>query len=50
MGNGAGEKGLEQQRDNRDIEDMDMSEEEETAANNGVTGERQNRCREIWRK
>ncbi|KAA0702889.1 Regulation of nuclear pre-mRNA domain-containing protein 2 [Triplophysa tibetana] len=31
-----GERGLEQQKDNRDIEDMDMSEEEETTANTGI--------------
>lgn len=34
-----GERGLEQQKDNRDIEDMDMSEEEETTANTGIIGE-----------
>ncbi|KAI7806697.1 putative regulation of nuclear pre-mRNA domain-containing protein 2 [Triplophysa rosa] len=30
------ERGLEQQKDNRDIEDMDMSEEEETTANTSI--------------
>ncbi|XP_051574185.1 regulation of nuclear pre-mRNA domain-containing protein 2-like [Myxocyprinus asiaticus] len=37
---GTGGRGLEQQRDNRDIEDMDMSEEEDATANNGITDER----------
>ncbi|XP_026140602.1 regulation of nuclear pre-mRNA domain-containing protein 2-like isoform X2 [Carassius auratus] len=35
-GDGNGGTGLEQQKDNRDIEDMDMSEEKETKANAGI--------------
>ncbi|KTG35176.1 hypothetical protein cypCar_00023000 [Cyprinus carpio] len=35
-GDGNGGRGLEPQKDNRDIEDMDMSEEEETKANAGI--------------
>ncbi|XP_059363279.1 regulation of nuclear pre-mRNA domain-containing protein 2-like [Carassius carassius] len=40
-GDGNGGRGVEQQKDNRDIEDMDMSEEEETTENAGIiVGER----------
>ncbi|KAL0173301.1 hypothetical protein M9458_033612, partial [Cirrhinus mrigala] len=35
-GDGNGGRCLEQQKDNRDIEDMDMSDEEETTANAGI--------------
>jgi len=42
-GDGNAGRGLEQQKDNRDIEDMDMSEEEETTANSGIVGERMQR-------